>query len=190
MCRKCVPKDFSSYKLRPWNGAGIRSARNAAPQGRAALTIIQISLNLTDTWTFCELGPSRGEPRPLTAWLTDAFEYWLRRCEALISLVLLWQLRSLLYIFSCESHVADFLKIIFKMLKKGSRDAPARYDWPKKRKFAGTQHTFKQDKSFTSASVKKLVQNKNLEVYIEHTFVYCILNFASVFSTISSVFYL
>ncbi|KAJ8963375.1 hypothetical protein NQ318_018852 [Aromia moschata] len=47
MCRKCVPKDFSIFevvnKLRPWNGAGIRSARNAAPQSRAALTIILIS---------------------------------------------------------------------------------------------------------------------------------------------------
>ncbi|KAJ8941927.1 hypothetical protein NQ318_013260 [Aromia moschata] len=30
-------------KLRPWNGVGIRSARNAAPQSRAALTIILIS---------------------------------------------------------------------------------------------------------------------------------------------------
>lgn len=72
------------------------------------------------------------------------------------------------------------------MLKEGSRDAPAPYDRTKKRRFAGNRHTFEQDKSFTSASAKKLVQNKNLEVNVEQTLIYCILNFASVFTTISS----
>lgn len=72
------------------------------------------------------------------------------------------------------------------MFKKGSRDAPARYDRPKKRKFAGNRHTFEQDKSFTSASATKLRQNKNFEVNVEQTVLYCILNFVSVFSTISS----
>ncbi|XP_046751639.1 uncharacterized protein LOC124414663 [Diprion similis] len=72
------------------------------------------------------------------------------------------------------------------MFKKGSRDAPARYDRPKKRKFAGNRHTFEQDKSFTSASATKLRQNKHFEVTVEQTVLYCILNFVSVFSTISS----
>lgn len=77
--------------------------------------------------------------------------------------------------------------MIFEMNdKKGTKDNPARHFRSKKRKFYGNRYTSEQETEFASTSAKKLLGNMNLNVAIDPTFVYCILEFTSVFSAISA----
>lgn len=70
--------------------------------------------------------------------------------------------------------------------KKGNKYSTVHADRTKKRTFRGNQYTAKQSTDFTSTSAKKLLDTKELDVTISSHFAYCILEFATVFSTISS----
>lgn len=71
--------------------------------------------------------------------------------------------------------------------KKGNKYNLVHADRTKKRKFRGNQYTVEQNTNYTSTSAKKLLGSKNVEVPISSSFAYCILEFATVFSTISSI---
>lgn len=68
--------------------------------------------------------------------------------------------------------------------KKGSR-VNSNIHRGKKRKFYGNAATCEQSTEFTSASAKK-IGHFDMEVPVDASFVYCILEFCSVFSTLSS----
>lgn len=70
--------------------------------------------------------------------------------------------------------------------KKGTKFETVHAGRTKKRKFYGNQHTSEQSEEFVSTSANKLLENKELDVPIATNFAYCILEFASVFSAISS----
>lgn len=71
------------------------------------------------------------------------------------------------------------------MDKKGKRGSHP--DRSKKRRFQGNQSTVEHDINFASTSAEKLANKKTVDdIKISRVFDYCILNFFSVFSTISS----
>jgi len=70
--------------------------------------------------------------------------------------------------------------------KKGSKFSHCHAERSKKQKFQGNRYSFENDTEFTSASAKKLIRSMNMEVPVASNFLYCILEFASVFFAISS----
>ncbi|XP_046586024.1 uncharacterized protein LOC124292686 [Neodiprion lecontei] len=70
--------------------------------------------------------------------------------------------------------------------RKGSSENNVHPGRSKERQFAGNRFTSQQDTVYTSASIKKLQGGMDLEVPITSNFGYCILEFATVYSTISN----
>lgn len=74
------------------------------------------------------------------------------------------------------------------MDKKSSAQRVTRPDRSKKRSFHGNRHTVeKEDTTFTSASAVKLLKINDEVVIIDNNYGYCILEFFTVFSAISSM---
>ncbi|KOC59659.1 hypothetical protein WH47_11089 [Habropoda laboriosa] len=72
------------------------------------------------------------------------------------------------------------------MDKKGSKKTHAHAEHRKRRAFRGNQHTVEQSTEFVSTSAKKLEGSEDIDFAISKEFSYCILNFFTVFSTISA----
>ncbi|KAL1497055.1 hypothetical protein ABEB36_003006 [Hypothenemus hampei] len=73
------------------------------------------------------------------------------------------------------------------MDRKSSQGGHRRADRVKKRKFRGNQFTSEEDTSFTSTSATKLKKTEDEEVIIEDNYGYCILEFISVFTALTSL---
>lgn len=73
------------------------------------------------------------------------------------------------------------------MDRKHSRSTSKRACRPRKRRFSGNQYTVEEETSFTSASAAKLQSSQDEEVLINNNYGYCILEFFSVFTTLSSL---
>ncbi|XP_074102194.1 uncharacterized protein LOC141529520 [Cotesia typhae] len=73
------------------------------------------------------------------------------------------------------------------MDKKSTSERITRADRPKKRRFHGYRHTVEESTIFTSSSAAKLSKSKDEEFIIENNSGYCILEFFTVFSAISSL---
>lgn len=71
---------------------------------------------------------------------------------------------------------------------KGDRFNVQRHARTKKRVFHGNRYLSEKKKDFASTSAKKLLASMNMDVPIATSFVYCILDFAGVFSGISANF--
>jgi len=72
------------------------------------------------------------------------------------------------------------------MDRKGSRKNINHPERQRKRKFRGNQHSIEQDTEFTSASAAKLNKRADTDIPVSREFGYCILNFFTLFSTISA----
>ncbi|XP_070528568.1 uncharacterized protein [Cardiocondyla obscurior] len=73
------------------------------------------------------------------------------------------------------------------MDRKGSRNQAARASRQKKRNFRGNQHTSEQDSTFASTSAEKLSTSRNIDFPVSKECGYSIINFFSVFATITSL---
>ncbi|XP_044583218.1 uncharacterized protein LOC123264134 [Cotesia glomerata] len=73
------------------------------------------------------------------------------------------------------------------MDRKGSRGSQSRADRRKKRRFSSNQFTVERETSHTSASAAKFKNSGDEEVIINKNFGYCILEFYSVFQTLSTL---
>ncbi|GIY05118.1 uncharacterized protein CDAR_120911 [Caerostris darwini] len=73
------------------------------------------------------------------------------------------------------------------MDRKSSKFSSARPCRSKKRKFSNNQVTVEEETSFTSASAAKLKHSQDEEVIINNNYGYCILEFFSVFTTLSTL---
>lgn len=73
------------------------------------------------------------------------------------------------------------------MDKKSTTKKYKRADRPTKRKFHGNRHTVETDTSFTSSSAAKLRKSNDAEVTTENNYGYCVLEFFTVFSALSSL---
>ncbi|XP_074114231.1 uncharacterized protein LOC141537255 [Cotesia typhae] len=73
------------------------------------------------------------------------------------------------------------------MDRKSSAERRTRPHRQKKRQFHGNRYTAQEDTNFTSASAAKLKKSNDEEVIIENNYGYCVLEFFTVFSMISSL---
>jgi hypothetical protein len=73
------------------------------------------------------------------------------------------------------------------MDRKCSKRSSARPGKSRKRKFSGNQHTAEEETSFTSASAAKLKNSQDDEVIVNNNYGYCILEFFTVFTTLSTL---
>ncbi|CAD6201804.1 GSCOCG00002783001-RA-CDS [Cotesia congregata] len=73
------------------------------------------------------------------------------------------------------------------MDRKGSRGSHSRADRRKKRRFSSNRFTVERETSYTSASAAKFKNSGDEEVIINKNFGYCILEFYSVFQTLSTL---
>jgi len=73
------------------------------------------------------------------------------------------------------------------MDRKGSKENINHPGRQRKRSFCGNQHTIEEDTEFTSTSAAKLNERENTDIPVSREFGYCILNFFTVFSTISAI---
>jgi len=73
------------------------------------------------------------------------------------------------------------------MDRKSNKGKSERPDRAKKRGFCGNQHFRPEDTEYTSTSAKKFMNNEDDEVSIENNLKYCILEFYSVFTTLSAL---
>ena len=71
------------------------------------------------------------------------------------------------------------------MGRKGKHGASVRYARSKKKRGPVNRHLLEGNTSYTSVSAQKLGNKRALEAPVDHTFGYCILEFSSVFSSIS-----
>ena len=70
--------------------------------------------------------------------------------------------------------------------RKGSKSSSIRFATKKHIKFKNNQHTVEKDTTKTSASAKKLRNCNDFKVASNPTIEYCIINFCSVFSVLST----
>ncbi|KAK0159503.1 hypothetical protein PV327_011028, partial [Microctonus hyperodae] len=75
----------------------------------------------------------------------------------------------------------------FVMDRKSSKFSHVRPCRSKKRKYSGNQFTVEEETSFTSASAAKLKHSQDEEVIVNNNYSYCILEFFSVFTTLSTL---
>ena len=71
--------------------------------------------------------------------------------------------------------------------KKGKKETPVRRSVSKKRKFCGNQYTQEESTEYSSATAEKLAYTNDEEIIVENTHGYRIIEFFSVFTTISNL---